>query len=307
MRTPYTVIGGERRDRVRKYPFPLSVLILSRGGRLFMGRLLERISTLGIGETLWIEGPADSRDLASLSRDFPRVRFLTLQARTSRGAMVNIGMAESRAPAVLCMWSDMGIGGISHDLGEYAAKSGAVCLLPMIRTRDRTTAPTLQSPVMQKKRLGLRFRTPRTEGERSLFPFDYCGIYNTELFMRMGGFDPDIPNPYWQKMDFGFRCGLWGERISATLKCTLTAEDAEAENATPDESYRAFFLKNLAVAFRREMGLLPRSRFPEYALRAGTGLPAALQEFKAVREWVRENRSRFRMDSARLLEKWSET
>ena len=38
----------------------------------------------------------------------------------------------------------------------------------------------------------------------TVYPFDFTGIYNRDKFIRMGGFDHAIANPYWQNLDFGF-------------------------------------------------------------------------------------------------------
>ena len=79
-RIPYTVIGGARWDRVRRYPFPLTLLLLSRGDRLFRAELLKDLEARGIGEVLWVEGHEHSSDVESMARDFPGVRFLLVRA-----------------------------------------------------------------------------------------------------------------------------------------------------------------------------------------------------------------------------------
>lgn len=305
---PYTVVGGGRRDKIRKYPFKMTVLILTRGGRLFRGELLEQIASLGIGEVVWVEGPEASRDLESLCRDFPEARFLTMQTETSIGAMIDIGISESQAPHVLCMWSDMRIAEVSPAAVDFIGKYEAVCLLPVIKNRDRSIVPSYQAPYMKKGKLSLHFRPPSREGEKVLYPFDFCGIYDRERFARAGGFDAGIENPYWQKLDFGFRCHLWGEKILGTRTYTLFAGDSvSAEDATPDESYKAFYLKNLAVRFRREMGALPRIKVLEYVVGAGTSPVSAIREFREARDWVFLNRFRFRRDPRELIEKWGDT
>jgi hypothetical protein len=113
IRVPYTVVGGGRRDRIRKYPYRLTVLIMARGDRLFRNELLAKLESQRIGEIIWVEGPDISYDLESLCRDFPDVRFLMVKTEVSRGAMIDIGISESQAPYVLCMWSDMRIAEIS--------------------------------------------------------------------------------------------------------------------------------------------------------------------------------------------------
>jgi hypothetical protein len=158
---------------------------------------------------------------------------------------------------------------------------------------------------MKKGKLSLHYRPPSREGEKVLFPFDFCGIYDKERFAQVGGFDADIDNPYWQKLDFGFRCHLWGEKIIGTMRCTLFSPNPfDAEDATPDEYYRAFYLKNLAVRLRREMGVLPLGKMFEYVIHSGIGPVYAVREFHRVRDWVSLNRFRFRRDPRELIEKW---
>ena len=211
-RVPYTVIGGPRWDRIRKYPFSLTLLVLSRGDRLFRSDLLRDLLARRAGEVLWVEGHEPSADVETLAKEFPDVRFLLINGPTTPGESLNIGMAEARAPLVLCFWSDMRVDRLPPGVGETLEKSGALCTVPLLKNSRLQTIPSWQSPAWKKRRLSLAFRIPRREAENTIFPFDYCGVYNTEKFLRSGGFDASIPNPYWQKLDFGFRCFLWGKR-----------------------------------------------------------------------------------------------
>ena len=304
-RVPYTVLGGPRWNRVRKYPFRLTLLVLSRGDRLFRAELLRDLHALGAGEILWVEGHEPSCDVESLSRDFPFVRFLLMKAPTTAGERINIGIAESRAPFVLSMWSDMRLSPLPPSLLVSAEKSGAVCTVPLARNAIQEKIPSWQSPVWKKRRFSLAFRAPRRDGELTLFPFDYCGLYSRESFARSGGFDPAISNSYWQKLDFGFRCFLWGERLRGSIDLAVAYVGAPpTENATPDQGYKLFYLKNLAVRMRREMGVLPTWKFFDYLAHCGTGPLSAAREFLAVRDWVRIHRFRFRRDPMDVIARW---
>jgi hypothetical protein len=304
MRVPYTVVGGSRWDRIQKYPYRITLLVIARGDRLFRTQLLRQLEGLDIGEIVWVEGPEVSHDM-DLCKEFPDVRFLLLRDAVSRGAMINIGISESRAPYVLCLWSDMRVGDISPSILDAVQAIQAACILPVIKDQNGHVVPTYQSPLMRKGKLSLHFRPPSREGESVLFPFDYCGIYDKERFSRVGGFDPEIGTPYWQKLDFGFRCHLWGEKISGTLKCTLLSAGYDsAEDATPDDAYKLFYLKNIAVRFRREIGILPLGRIFEYIIRSGSDPFSAAKEFGRAREWIRINRSRFRRDPREMIDKW---
>jgi hypothetical protein len=302
---PYTVIGGFRRDRIRKYPFTISVLVLNRGDRLFRAELLSNIEASGIGETLWVDGPEPSYDVDGLLRDFPDARFLLVKDRVSWGEMIDIGIAEARAPHVLCIWSDARISSIDQEFFKRLDARNVVCLLPIIRTSRGEPVPSIQMPQLRKGKLSLQFRTPNRDGENALFPFDYCGIYDKERFAQVGGYDHAITNPYWQKLDFGFRCHLWGESIRSTNSITIAyAGLPPVEDATPDESYKAFYLKNLAVHFEKEMGVLPIRKLPDYILHSGTGPFYAFKEFRQMREWVWRHRFRFRRGPREVAEGW---
>jgi hypothetical protein len=298
-------MGGGRRDRIRKYPFRMTVLILSRGDRLFRAEMLSQTQALGLGEILWVEGPGAPYDLESLCREFPQVRFLLLREPATSGEMIDIGVAEAGAPLVLCLWSDTRVSSVSPSFLESLEKGTAVCTVPLVRNVRAEVVPSYQLPHLRKGKLSLQYRTPRSDGEKVLFPFDYAGVYRKERFSQVGGFDPALANPYWQKLDFGFRCFLWGEKIRGSMGLTLQyASPPPAEDATPDESYKAFYLKNIAVRFRREMGIIPAGRFFDYMVHSNSGPLDALREFRTVRDWVSLHRSRFRVDPRDLVERW---
>jgi hypothetical protein len=298
-------MGGGRRDRIRKYPYRLTILILSRGDRLFRAEMLRRTAALALGEIIWVEGPEVSYDLEALSREFPDVRFLLIKAPATTGEMIDIGIAEAAAPLVLTLWSDTRIGSLTPSLLEDVESSAVLCAVPVIRNPRGEAVPSFQSPILKRGRVTLAFRAPDKDGERVLLPFDYCGIYNREKFTQAGGYDPGIMNPYWQKLDFGFRAHLWGERIQGALGFTISYTGTPgSEDATPDVGYKAFYLKNVAVRFRREMGILPLWRLFEYVMRSNEGPLAAVREFRLMREWVSLHRYRFRADPRELVARW---
>jgi hypothetical protein len=145
---------------------------------------------------------------------------------------------------------------------------------------------------------------PSKEGLASLYPFDGIGIYDRERFIRLGGFDPSIKNFYWQLMDFGFRSSLWGEEIAATMLIKLSYEGAiPLEDSTAGESYRSFYLKNIAPVFRGDYAHIPLGRFPAYYRRRGE-LFTAWDEFSAARDWVKVNRYRFVTDARTVAERF---
>ena len=304
-RLSYTVLGGPRWDRVRRHPFPLTFLVLGRGDRLFKADLLKDLLGRSLGEILWVEGSETSLDVEPLSREFPQVRFLLVTERSTPGDRVNIGIDEARAPLVMVLWSDTRLSAFpAGDVG-LLEKSGVLCTVPVARTAKEEPIPTWQAPLWKKRRFSMAYHVPRTDGQRVLFPFDYCGLYHRLKFAQTGGFDAGVLNPYWQKLDFGLRCFLWGERLLGSLKIGVSYTGLPPEeNATPDEGYKKVWLKNLAVRTRREMGVLPSFRALDYMLHSDMGPMVAVKEFRAAQRWVHRHRFRFRRDPRELVDGW---
>ena len=300
-RASYTVVGGSNRAG----PDDLTVLLLARGGRFYREEQLRELSAQPNVRILSVEGPTPAYDLEELARRHPAVRFLLLRSPASPGEKINLGIDEALSERILVLWSDMRDEGDSLDAGPPARQRELLCQVPRLKSPKGEVLPSILVPAMIKGSLKVLPWKPAQEGMRSLYPFDYCGLYSRRRFQQLGGYDPWMTNPYWQKMDFGFRAGLWGETIAwqPRWQFAYTGEPA-GEDSTPDSSYKLFFLKNMAVRFTGDSGLLPLSRFPRYAMRSGSGLLDSLKEFREVRAWVQENRFRFQGDVPSLLGRW---
>jgi hypothetical protein len=302
-KVPYTVLGGPPVERVRRTRPGLSVLLLSRGDRLYRQEKLEGLLEAGLEEITCVEGPAVSYELQPLSRQFPGVHFLVLQQEASPGERINLGIEEARSEFVLVFWSDQDP--LEEGLRAVRRDPEALCLAPQLRGSGGELLPFIQVPVLIRGRLKLVPWKPVRDGLPTLFPFDYCGLYHRERFLRTGGYDSWMGNPYWQKLDFGLRCFLWGERLICRRELELRYScDPCSEESSADESYKLFYLKNVAVRFDGEMGVLPPARSLPYIWKSGSGLVEALREFREVQRWVRENRYRFKSDLQSLVSHW---
>ena len=80
--------------------------------------------------------------------------------------------------------------------------------------------------------------------------------------------------------------------------------EAPVEDTTREQSYKLFYLKNLAIRFSRDSGALPRSRFLRYVLNSGGDVFTSAREFVNVRKWVEVNRYRFKQDARSVTELW---
>jgi hypothetical protein len=307
LRVPYTVVGGKRVSKTLRTPYGFSILLLNRGGRFNRAVVFTELEKLGADEIISIEGPSVSYDVESLSRRFQSVRFLILHENTTRGEQVNIGIQEAHGKFVFVLWNDMRVTGstISARFIEKLSEHEVLCTVPVLQNARAEVIPSIQAPAFYRKLLRIVPLQPVKDSMLSLFPADYCGIYHKKLFSLTGGYDYGLTNPFWQKMDFGFRSHMWGERIELCSSIRVSYEgDVPVEDTTPDESYKFFYLKNLSVRFNGDSGVLPAGRLLPYLFRSGSGPFQAVAEFREVRKWMRLNRFRFRQDAQSVTELW---
>lgn len=315
-KVPYTVIGGSKVDRIRKSQAPLALLLLNRGSRFYRHEKLRELQEAGIGEILCVEGPRISYDIEPLSREFPEIRFLLLQEEASPGEKINVGIEECRTRLTFALWSDMDFpippeGEGDLDTGQWQSflqeieDKEILCTVPQLRSSADQVVPSIQVPALIKGKLKVMPWKPIQEGMRSLFPFDYCGIYHRSRFLLSGGYDTWMDNPYWQKLDFGLRSFLWGEQILCRRDVVVRySGETVSEDSSADISYKLFFLKNMTVHFNGEMGVLPASKRFAYCLASDSRWIDARNEFREVQTWVHQNRYRFKSDVQSLVNHW---
>ncbi len=306
LRVPYTIVGGSKEDRSLHVSPPLSILLLHRGSRPYRQEYFKELEQLGDIEILSVETVSASYDIDSLSQKYPRIKFLLLHEEMSRGEQINVGMKEAAGQFVFVMWSDMKISSqLNTYLLERIVNADRLCSVPILQNTKLETVPSIMVPAFHKRNLRVLPMLPQKNEMKTLFPFDYSGIYKREKFLLTGGYDYLIESPYWQKMDFGFRAHMWGEAIECESAFRVRYLAAEpAEDTTPDAGYKLFFLKNLSIRFSGDTGTLPWSRFLPYYIRSGSSLFTALKEFKKVRQWVNVNQYRFIMDARDVTELW---
>ena len=306
----YTVVGGLERQGSTG----LSAVILNRGAPFPRVRFFDELEKAGFDYVVSLEGGKRRFDLDGLSTAYPFVRFILTVDDLSSGEEINIAARELPSSHFLVLWNDLRImrGGaerIAERLMESSKgqKSMRLCTVPVIQDGRLATMPTLISPLVIQGKVKTIPSMPDREGQPSLYPFDGIGIYDREAFLRLGGFDRSLLSFYWQLMDFGFRSHLWGEEISVNTAIKFSYEGAiTPEDETAEESFRRFYLKNLAPVFRGDHADLPLRRFPGFLWRLRLDILSAWEEFSLARSWVKTNRYRFRCDARTVAELWGE-
>ncbi len=306
VRVPYTIVGERKSDKSLLLSPALSLLVLNRGGRPFKTDYLKDLEKLGSLEILSVEGASPGYDIEALTGRFPNVRFLLFQRDVSIGEQINIGMKEASGRNVLVIWNDMKPGYVlSSRFLSSIEEADVMCHVPVLQNTRLEIIPSIKAPAFYKKKLKILSLMPSSNMVESLYPFDYTGIYNKTRFLLTGGYDYTIQSSYWQKMDFGFRSHMWGERIvcNTSLKVSYLGKEIP-EDTTPDESYRLFYLKNLSLRYTGDAASLSSWKFPGFYLRSGSPFFSALKDFKEVKKWVSINQYRFICDALSITDLW---
>jgi len=320
--TGYTTIGGrERRSSagITDGAAEMCAVILNRHGQYPYRSFFEELEKTGFDNIISIEPSSPNYNIEELSQRFPFVRFIIPEKEINQGEQINLAASEIESPLFFVLQGDMKIiaGGTAKRMAErlivIQKKSGGsssslkrLCTVPVLVNSNYESMPTIVKPLTRNKKMWTGMMEPHNDGELSLYPFNGVGIYDRLKFISIGGFDPEIKNPHWQFMDFGFRSFLWGEEISLSLHLKILCEkELPAADYSVDKSYRQFYLKNLAPVFRDNCARLPLYRFVPFLFKSNEYLFSAWEEFSNKRKWVAENKDRFKFDDAAVINRWN--
>ncbi|MBO7429617.1 MAG: hypothetical protein J6U56_01200 [Spirochaetia bacterium] len=292
--TSYTISGGEKQNKT-PHTIPWTLLVLGRG------RSALQAHKYGFAEVISIESSAHRRMEA-----VPEVKTLITDTAVNPGEQINIGISAASYPFVAVIWNDMQLKTLfSPKFIREVEDSGAVCSVPMLYSHQGDLIPSIPTPASSMRTVKTIPMTAIETGTAALYPFDYAGIYNKKLFQMTGGYDSEMNSSFWQKMDFGFRSWLWGERIvlNASFRIYYTS-DFKQDDQTIDQDYRRFYLRNLAVRIKDNFAYLPKSGIFSYIFRSGEGPMVAMAEYKETAAWVERNSTRFVQSSRIMVENW---
>ncbi len=289
-----------------KQPFQgVSLLLLCRRGKPFLRGQLNKLHQFKVPEILCIleSGEVGGERFSSI----PGCKTILIPPGSSPGEQINIGVREAMGSHVFILWDDMDLQqpALTERQVDHLRQMDCLCQAPMLMNHFKDSVPVRLIPWTEKGLVKLRVMNLRSEGQPSLYPFDYCGIYNREKFLLCEGYDPRIRAPYWQKMDFGFRIGLWGEQSLCTTGLRLAYQrEIPGETIPIDASYRRFFLKNLALKFSKGEWRLSKGAFLGFHLDSGMSFLGAFEEYKVLSRWVKDNSYRFGKSAWDFLDEW---
>ncbi|QEN07501.1 hypothetical protein EXM22_05670 [Oceanispirochaeta crateris] len=299
----YTVVTSG--DSERETFEGITIVLLSRGGRPFRKEQIQKLAQMQVQEILSVENPGS--DLDGLTRMMPTLKCIVMPDHLSTGEKINIAMRESSGSHVLVMWDDMDLQiiGKTGRLFAMASEQDSLCSVPVLMNARKDSIPIRLAPVFSGSKLDVIPLGSVKNETPTLYPFDYCGIYNRAKFNLSEGFDPKIRSPYWQKLDFGFRAFLWGEKVQCFTGIKIAYQnEIPHDDITIDFSYKRFFLKNLALIYKGDSCHLSIKSILRFHLQSRMSLFNSFKDYREIWQWVRVNTYRFQLDPYSLTELW---
>ena len=236
------------------------------------------------------------------------IKFLIPLEKTNDGDLINLAMSELQSDYVLVLRDSLNIPAnfIPSLLAERLTAESPYCIVPRLLDKNRTALPCAFSPSAERTHFVIDSSSEIANGKKTLFPFDYIGLYNRKKFIELGGFDWTISSPYWQNLDLAVRSWLWGEQTILTSLLQFSYIDETPVNDTTfNLDYLRYYLKNELPKIKMEQGYLKKSSFFVFLFRSSCGIMEARRQFNAARTWVGKNKFRYKMDLQTLVQNWS--
>lgn len=285
----------------------VAVILLNKGGRHFRIQNIENLLRCGFENIVSFEADSENYSIENFAQRFPCVKFIVPLEKATDGELINIGMSEVTADYVLVLRDSLAISEcvLTPRLAEKLQEGQPFCIAPHLLLPNASSFPNVFAPSVRNSELVVDAESIISDGAKTLFPFDFIGLYNRKKFIQLGGYDYTLIPPYWQNLDLSFRAWLWGEEILLSTVFNLSyLEDPPANNITTNLYASRFYLKNLLPRFVNDHGCIPRSSFLVYYRRSACGFFEALSQFGDARYWVEKNKYRFRCDALSLVKDW---
>lgn len=302
-----TVVGGQG-DRPQN-ALNISVILLNTTGSHFKVQLFENLLSCNFCQIVSVEHDANNFALDDLLKKFPTVKFIVPLEKATDGEMINLAMSEIDSDYVLILRDNLAIPPkiILNNLAEKFISSDIFCIVPRLFDSKENPLDSHFSPFVTKNHFTIETSSSFSDGVKTLYPFDYIGLYNRKKFIQLGGFDYTIKSSYWQNLDLAMRSWLWGEEIKLTgFLRFYYSQDYQIEDKTLNIDYLRFYLKNEVPKYKNERGIIKKSQFLPFMTHSSCGFLEARRLFVAAKKWVETNKYRFKTDLQTLIENWSE-
>ena len=182
---------------------------------------------------------------------YPDVTFIVFPKAPSLAERVNALADVCMTTYFLTMRSDTNL--MNFDWKPIEAKMKAedhpAMICPWIFNKSNEEIPTLRAPHMRGKEVEPLSFMPSAKCHENLYPFLGIGLYDRALFQRLRGYDEEISGAYWQTLDFGVRCWLYGYPVytMSDIAVLFYSKQFLIEDRSEQQGFERFYSKALSV------------------------------------------------------------
>ena len=193
----------------------------------------------------------DRFNVEEMQAIYPDVTFIVFPKAPSLAERVNALADVCMTTYFLTMRSDTNL--MSFDWKPLEAKmredEHPAMLCPWVYNKSNEEIPTLRTPLINGKEVEPVSFMPSAECNANLYPFLGIGLYDRALFQRLRGYDEDITGAYWQTLDFGVRCWLYGYPIYTVSQMAVLFYSKQflIEDRSEQQGFERFYSKALSV------------------------------------------------------------
>ena len=165
-------------------------------------------------------------------------------------------------------------------------------ICPWVFNKSNEKIPTLRAPHLNGKDVDPLSFMPNKRCEDNLYPFLGIGLYDRALFQRLRGYDEEISGAFWQTLDFGVRCWLYGYPVltMSAIAVLFYSKQFLIEDRTEQQGFERFCSKALSVHQIRGRNFI----------RKGPHMSG-----KVINEEVKPRIGLYKVDFKTLCEKWN--
>ncbi|MBR2281234.1 MAG: hypothetical protein IJ863_01275 [Spirochaetales bacterium] len=193
----------------------------------------------------------DRFNVDEMQNKYPDVTFIIFPKAPSLAERVNALADVCMTTYFLTMRSDTNL--MNFDWKPLEAKmkedEHPAMICPWIFNKSNEKIPTIRAPHIQDKEVSPLSFMPSGGCHENLYPFLGIGLYDRALFQRLRGYDEEISGAYWQTLDFGVRCWLYGYPIytMSDIAVLFYAKQFLIEDRTEQQGFERFYSKALSV------------------------------------------------------------
>ncbi len=151
----------------------------------------------------------------SIQSNFPGVTFIVFDQAPTLAQRINALANECMTTYFYLTRTDIQTAAFDWNTisSKFAGEDHIAVLAPLVFNKDQELTPSVRAPQFEGKKLDVLSFIPSRKDDADLYPFLGLGVYDRALFQRLRGYDEDIKGAYYQTLDFGTRCWLYGYSI----------------------------------------------------------------------------------------------